>query len=134
MKKYIFTESQIKKIINNQVNEQYGHDGSAGDVEVFQFSLNKYFKAKNIRAIWDGSSFNINPKGPLVQIAQDGAWGQKSSSALKIFQEREHLKDIDGIVGCESITKLHNLNYLTYDIMTGLLNFLGLPPCHNDEH
>ena len=61
MKKYIFTESQIKKIINNQVNEQYGHDGSAGDVEVFQYSLNKYFKAKNIRGLWDGFSFKLNP-------------------------------------------------------------------------
>ena len=130
MKKYIFTESQIKKIINNQVDEQYGYDGSEGDVEFFQRALNKYFKTKNIRAIWDGFNFKINPKGSLIQIAVDGAWGDKSSSALGIFQEREHLKNIDGIVGCESVTKLHDLGYLSYDIGTGLLNFLGLPPCH----
>lgn len=130
MKKYIFTENQIKKIIDSQVNEQYGYDGSEGDVEFFQRALNKYFKAKNIRAIWDGFNFKINPKGSLIQIAVDGAWGDKSSSALAIFQERERLKNIDGIVGCESVTKLHDLGYLSYDIGTGLLNFLGLPPCH----
>ena len=129
MKKYIFTESQIKKIINSQVNEQYGHDGSSGDVEVFQYSLNKYFKAKNIRGVWDGYSFKINPKGPIIQIANDGAWGDKSASALAIFQEREHLRNVDGIVGCESITKLHDLGYLTYDLLTGLLSFFGLKPC-----
>lgn len=130
MKKYIFTENQIKKIIDSQVNEQYGYDGSEGDVEFFQRALNKYFKVKNIRAIWDGFNFKINPKGSLIQIAVDGAWGDKSSSALAIFQERERLKNIDGIVGCESVTKLHDLGYLSYDIGTGLLNFLGLPPCH----
>jgi broad specificity phosphatase PhoE len=49
MKKYIFTESQIKKIIKSQVNEQYGDTDSPEDMHYVQLALNKYFKSKNIQ-------------------------------------------------------------------------------------
>ena len=69
MKKYIFTETQIKKIIDSQLNEQYGDTDSPEDMHYVQMALNKYFKAKNIRGVWDGTyDFKLNPKAPVIVI------------------------------------------------------------------
>ena len=63
MKKYIFTETQIKKIIDSQLNEQYGDTDSPEDMHYVQMALNKYFKAKNIRGVWDGGyDFKFKPQ------------------------------------------------------------------------
>ena len=128
MKKYIFTESQIKKIIDNQVNEQYGDTDSPEDMHHIQDALNKYFKSKNIRGTWDGSSeFKLNPKDSVIVIRADGAWGDKSKSALSIFQRNNGLDD-DGMVGCKSAKKLIQLGYMGRDLLGKLRDMFGWGP------
>ena len=99
MKKYIFTESQIKKIIDNQLTEQYGDTDTPEDMHYVQLALNKYLQSKNIRGVWDGTyDFKLDPKAPIIVINADGAWGDKSKAALAIFQKNNGL-DVDGMVG-----------------------------------
>lgn len=101
MKKYIFTESQVKKVIDHLVNEQYGGTDSPEDMHHVQGALNRYFKSKNIRGTWsdENEDFTLNPKSPIIVISEDGAWGVKSKAALSIFQRNNGLKE-DGLVGC----------------------------------
>ena len=127
MKKYIFTESQIKKIIKSQVNEQYGDTDSPEDMHYVQIALNDYFKAKNIRGVWNGSDFTLNPKSPIIVIGADGAWGDKSKAALEIFQEKNGL-DVDGMVGCKSAKKLIQMGYLGRDLWGKLMDVFGWGP------
>ena len=128
MKKYIFTESQIKKIIKSQVNEQYGDTDSPEDIHYVQLALNKYFQSKNIRGVWDNSdSFTLNPKAPVIVINADGAWGDKSKAALSIFQQKNGL-EVDGMVGCKSAKKLIQLGYMSRDLWGKLMNLVGWGP------
>jgi hypothetical protein len=128
MKKYIFTETQIKKIIDSQLNEQYGDTDMPEDMHYVQLALNKYFKTKNIRGVWDGSyDFKLNPKAPIIVINADGAWGDKSKAALSIFQRNNGLDD-DGMVGCKSAKKLIQLGYMSRDLWGKLMDFFGWGP------
>lgn len=128
MKKYIFTESQIKKIIDSQLNEQYGDTDSPEDMHHVQQALNKYFKTKNIRGVWDGMyDFKLNPKAPIIVINADGAWGDKSKGALAIFQRNNGLDD-DGIVGCKTTKKLIQLGFLSRDLWGKLMDLFGWGP------
>ena len=128
MKKYIFTESQIKTIIKTQVNEQYGDTDSPEDIHYIQLALNKYFQSKNIRGSWDGTySFKLNPKAPIIVINADGAWGDKSKAALSIFQKNNGLDD-DGMVGCKSAKKLIQLGYMDRDLWGKLMYVFGWGP------
>ena len=80
MKKYIFTESQIKKIIDNQLTEQYGDTDTPEDMHYVQLALNKYLQSKNIRGVWDGTyDFKLNPK-----ILINGTSGSIGSAALQL--------------------------------------------------
>lgn len=128
MKKYIFTESQIRKIISNQINEQYGDTDSPEDMHHIQNALNRYFKAKNIRGVWDNVyDFKLDPKAPIINISADGAWGDKSKAALAIFQKNNGLVD-DGLVGCKSAKMLIKLGYLQRDLWGKLMDFFGWGP------
>ena len=128
MKKYIFTETQIKKIIDSQLNEQYGDTDMPEDMHYVQLALNKYFKTKNIRGVWDGSyDFKLDPKAPIIVINADGAWGDKSKAALSIFQRNNGLDD-DGMVGCKSAKKLIQLGYMSRDLWGKLMDFFGWGP------
>jgi hypothetical protein len=128
MKKYIFTETQIKKIIDSQLNEQYGDTDSPEDMHYVQMALNKYFKAKNIRGVWNGGyDFKLDPKAPVILINADGAWGDKSKAALSIFQRNNDLED-DGMVGCKSAKKLIQQGYLGRDLWGKLMDFFGWGP------
>jgi len=128
MKKYIFTEDQIKKIIKSQVNEQYGDTDSPEDMHHIQEALNKYFQSKNIRGTWDGSyEFKLNPKAPIIVISADGAWGDKSKAALSIFQKNNGLDD-DGMVGCKSAKKLIQLGDMGRDLFGKLRDMFGWGP------
>lgn len=127
MKKYIFTESQIKKIIDSQVKEQYSGTDDPEDMHHVQNALNRYFKAKNIRGIWKDYTFVLNPKAPIIIIQADGAWGDKSSEALKIFQ-RNHKLDDDGMVGCKSTKELIKQGYLGRDLWGKLMDIFGWGP------
>jgi hypothetical protein len=128
MKKYIFTESQIKKIIDNQVNEQYGDTDSPEDMHYIQLALNKFFQAKNIRGTWDNLyDFKLNPKAPIIVINADGAWGDKSKAALSIFQKMNGLEE-DGMVGCKSAKKLIQLGYMGRDLWGKLMDAFGWGP------
>ena len=128
MKKYIFTENQIKKIIDTQLNEQYGDTDTPEDIHHVQSALNKYLQSKNIRGVWDGSyDFKLNPKAPVIVISADGAWGDKSKSALSIFQKNNGLDD-DGMVGCKSAKKLIQLGYMGRDLWGKLMDMFGWGP------
>lgn len=128
MKKYIFTESQIKKIIDSQINEQFSGTDSPEDMHHVQGALNKYFQSKNIRGVWDNAySFKLNPKAPIITISEDGAWGDKSAAALAIFQKNNGLAD-DGKVGCCSTNKLVKLGYLRRDLFDSFLGLFGWEP------
>ena len=128
MKKYIFTENQIKKIIDTQLNEQYGDTDTPEDIHHVQSALNKYLQSKNIRGVWDGSyDFKLNPKAPIIVINTDGAWGDKSKGALAIFQKNNGL-DVDGLVGCKSTKKLIQQGYLSRDLWGKLMDFFGWGP------
>jgi peptidoglycan hydrolase-like protein with peptidoglycan-binding domain len=128
MKKYIFTESQIKKIIDNQLTEQYGDTDTPEDMHYVQLALNKYLQSKNIRGVWDGTyDFKLNPKAPIIVINADGAWGDKSKAALAIFQKNNGL-EVDGIVGCKSTKKLIQQGYLGRDLCGKLMDFFGWGP------
>ena len=127
MVKYIFTESQIKKIIENQVNEQYGGTDSPEDMHYVQMALNKYFKAKNIRGIFKDYDFVLNPKAPIIVIDADGAWGDKSKAALGIFQRNNKLEE-DGMVGCKSTKELIRQGYLGRDLWGKLMDAFGWGP------
>ena len=128
MKKYIFTESQIKKIIDNQLTEQYGDTDTPEDMHYVQLALNKYLQSKNIRGVWDGTyDFKLNPKAPIIVINADGAWGDKSKAALAIFQKNNGL-DVDGMVGCKSTKKLIQQGYLGRDLWGKLMDFFGWGP------
>ena len=129
MKKYIFTESQIKMVIDNQINEQFGGTDSPEDMHYVQIALNKYFKAKNIRGVWADYDFKLNPKAPIIMIDADGAWGD---AALSIFQKNNGLKD-DGMVGCCTTNKLVKLGYLGRDLFDSFLSLFGWEPnCGGD--
>ena len=52
MKKYVLTESQVKRVIDQLINEQFSGTDSPEDMHLVQQALNKYFKAKNIRGVW----------------------------------------------------------------------------------
>jgi hypothetical protein len=133
MKKYIFTESQVKKVIDHLVNEQYSGTDSPEDMHHIQGALNRYFQAKNIRGTWDGGySFKLNPKAPIIVISEDGAWGDKSSAALAIFQKNNGLKD-DGMVGCCSATKLIKMGYLKRDLFDRFLGLFGWEPACSSQ-
>jgi len=128
MKKYIFTESQIKKIIDNQLTEQYGDTDTPEDMHYVQLALNKYLQSKNIRGVWDGTyDFKLDPKAPIIVINADGAWGDKSKAALAIFQKNNGL-DVDGMVGCKSTKKLIQQGYLGRDLWGKLMDFFGWGP------
>ena len=128
MKKYIFTENQIKKIIDNQLTEQYGDTDTPEDMHYVQLALNKYLQSKNIRGVWDGTyDFKLNPKAPIIVINADGAWGDKSKAALAIFQKNNGL-DVDGMVGCKSTKKLIQQGYLGRDLWGKLMDFFGWGP------
>lgn len=127
MKKYIFTESQIKKIIDNQIKEQYGGTDSPEDMHYVQMALNDYFKAKNIRGVWKDYTWVLNPKAPVIVIQADGAWGDKSSEALRIFQRNYKLDD-DGMVGCKSTKELIKQGYLGRDLWGKLMDAFGWGP------
>jgi hypothetical protein len=128
MKKYIFTESQIKKIIDNQLTEQYGDTDTPEDMHYVQLALNKYLQSKNIRGVWDGTyDFKLNPKAPIIVINADGAWGDKSKAALAIFQKNNGL-EVDGMVGCKSTKKLIQQGYLGRDLWGKLMDFFGWGP------
>ena len=132
MKKYIFTESQIKRIIDNQINEQFGGTDSPEDMSYVQAALNSYFKAKNIRGTWKDYSFQLSPSAPIIVIRSDGAWGDKSKAALAIFQKNNGLND-DGMVGCCSTTKLVKLGYLSRDLMDKFFSLFGWEPSCSSE-
>ena len=132
MKKYIFTESQVKKILDNVIEEQYANDGSVEDMFWAQKALNRYFKAKNIKGTWkgyeDGSGHFELGGNQLIQIPADGAWGPKSESAAEIFQKQNGL-DADGYMGCCTAKKLIKLGYLDHDLYGKILKFFGSDPC-----
>jgi len=127
MKKYIFTESQLKKVLDHLVNEQYSGTDMPEDMWLVQRALNKYFKDKNIRGTWVGGDFNLNPKAPIIEISTDGAWGEKSQAALSIFQKNNGLK-VDGFVGCCSASTLVKLGYLNRDLFDTFLGWFGWEP------
>lgn len=127
MKKYIFTESQVKMVIDSQINEQYSGTDMPEDMFHVQRALNKYFKDKNIRGTWDSSDYTLNPKAPIIVISSDGAFGEKSKSALAIFQEKNNL-DPDGVVGCCTANKLVKLGYLKRDLFDTFLGLFGWEP------
>jgi len=133
MKKYILTESQVKKVIDHLIKEQYSFTDMPEDMHRVQNALNKYFKAKNIRGIWDKGNFVLNPKAPIINITADGAWGEKSSAALAIFQRNNNLKE-DGMVGCCSASKLIKLGYMGHDLWGKFLSIFGWEKnCEGEE-
>lgn len=125
MKRYVFTESQVKKVIDHLISEQYSGMDDPEDMHHIQGALNAYFKAKNIRGVWDNQySFKLSPKAPVIVISEDGAWGDKSKAALAIFQKNNGLED-DGMVGCCSTSKLIKLGYLKHDLWGRFLSIFG---------
>lgn len=127
MKKYVFTEAQVKRVIDHLVNEQYSGTDSPEDMHHIQNALNSYFQAKNIRGVWADYDFKLNPKAPIIVISADGAWGDKSKAALAIFQKNNGLKD-DGLVGCCTTNKLIELGYLKHDLFGRFLQLFGWKP------
>lgn len=124
MKKYILTESQVKRVLDSLIKEQFSGTDSPADMHLVQKALNKYFKAKNIRGVYKDYQFVLNPKAPIIEIGADGAWGDQSSSALAIFQKNNGLK-ADGMVGCCSTNKLVKLGYLNRDLFDTFLSWFG---------
>lgn len=129
MKKYILTETQVKRVIDHLIKEQYSGTDSPEDMHHIQNALNAYFKAKNIRGTWDSKSysFKLDPKAPIIVIANDGAWGDKSKDALAIFQKNNGL-NVDGLVGCCSANKLIKLGYMKRDLFDRFLGLFGWEP------
>jgi hypothetical protein len=127
MKKYIFTESQVKTVIDQLVSEQYSGTDMPEDMWLVQRALNKYFKDKNIRGIWSNGDFVLNSKAPIIEIGTDGAWGEKSKSALSIFQKNNGLEE-DGFVGCCSTNKMVKMGYLKRDLFDTFLGWFGWEP------
>ena len=65
-------------------------------------------------------------------ISADGAWQEKSSAALKIFQRNNGL-EVDGMVGCCSTNKLVKMGYLGRDLFDSFLSLFGWEPnCGGD--
>lgn len=132
MKKYVLTESQVKRVIDQLISEQFSGTDSPEDMHWVQQALNKYFKAKNIRGVWADYEFKLNPKAPIIMINADGAWQEKSSAALKIFQRNNGL-EVDGMVGCCSTNKLVKMGYLSRDLFDSFLSLFGWEPnCGGD--
>lgn len=132
MKKYVLTESQVKRVIDQLISEQFSGTDSPEDMHWVQQALNKYFKAKNIRGVWSDYEFKLNPKAPIIMINADGAWQEKSSAALKIFQRNNGL-EVDGMVGCCSTNKLVKMGYLSRDLFDSFLSLFGWEPnCGGD--
>jgi peptidoglycan hydrolase-like protein with peptidoglycan-binding domain len=127
MKKYIFTETQVKKIIQSNINEQYGDTDLPEDVHYIQKALNDYFKNKNIRGVWGGSEFKLNPKGNIISIKTDGDSGPQTKSALMIFQKNSGL-NVDGEVGCKTTKELIKQGFLSRDLWGKLMDFFGWGP------
>ena len=111
MKKYIFTESQMKKILDNVIEEQYSNDGSVEDMYWAQVALNKYLKSKG-----------------KPSIPADGAWGPKSEEAAAMFQ-KEYGLSADGYMGCCTAKKLIELGFLDHDLWGKIVKFFGGDPC-----
>jgi hypothetical protein len=97
-----------------------------------QQALNKYFKAKNIRGVWSDYEFKLSPNAPVIIISADGAWKEKSSAALKIFQKNNGL-NVDGMVGCCSTNKLVRMGYLGRDLFDSFLSLFGWEPNCGDD-
>lgn len=132
MKKYILTESQVKRVVDQLIKEQFSGTDSPEDMHYVQMALNDYFKKKNIRGTWNGYDFALNPKAPIIQIGADGAWGDKSSSALAIYQKNNGL-EADGMVGCCSTNMLVRQGYLRRDLFDSFLKLFGWEPnCGGD--
>ena len=132
MKKYILTESQVKRVLDTLIKEQYSGTDMPEDMWLVQRALNQYFKSKNIRGVWDKYEFKLNPKSPIIQIGTDGAWGEKSQKALAIFQKNNGLND-DGYVGCCSANALVKQGYLKRDLFDTFLSWFGWEPtCASD--
>lgn len=111
MKKYIFTESQIKKILDNVIEEQYSGDNSPEDMYWAQVGLNKWLKSKG---------------QPMIKA--DGAWGPRSEEAAYKFQKENGLKP-DGYMGCCTAKKLIELGFLDHDLWGKIIKFFGGDPC-----
>ncbi len=90
MKKYIFTENQIKKIIDNQINEQSEEQKYMVRVQKF---LNDIFKNdKTFRPlVLDGKSGpNSQTEAAITKLQSlvkvyptDGVWGPETEEAMK---------------------------------------------------
>jgi|GEM_PF-6965673 DNA-binding protein Fis len=132
MKKYILTESQVKRVIDHLISEQFSGTDSPEDMHHVQRALNDYFKKKNIRGVYKGYDFVLNPKSPIIQISADGAWGDQSSAALAIYQKNNGLV-ADGKVGCCSTNLLVKQGYLRRDLFDSFLSLFGWEPgCGGD--
>jgi hypothetical protein len=82
MKKYIFTESQLKNIIKTQINEQTEEMNFKKAVQCF---LNKLYK---------------------TNISVDGYHGEKTEILIKKLQTSRGVWPVDGIWGPDTYNKL----------------------------
>lgn len=113
MKKYIFTESQVKKIIDNQIQEQVTADFNAR--KAIQCFLNKVVK-------------------PSPNLKVDGLLGDNTEKAMEKFQSTKEGIRVDGIWGEETMKTLTPKENKILkqcasdhgDIFDKLLHFIGL--------
>lgn len=82
MKKYIFTESQIKSVINKTISEQTDEMNFKKAVQCF---LNKLYK---------------------TNISVDGRHGEKTSNLISKLQSSRGVYPIDGVWGPDTYDKL----------------------------
>lgn len=84
MKKYLFTEEQIKKVVDHVINEQTDNSANTMMVQCF---LNQIMKAN---LVVDGKT------GPNSQ----------TEKALKIFQSKKKVWPVDGVWGYQTQSTL----------------------------
>jgi hypothetical protein len=112
MKKYIFTESQLKKVLDNQLNEQTAERDAKKAIQCF---LNKVLK-------------------PSPNLTVDGLHGDATSDAIARFQNTKRHIDNDGVWGystAESMTPQEKVIFRkcvsdTGDLGDKIFHFLGI--------
>lgn len=112
MKKYIFTESQLKKVIETTITEQTAERDAKKAIQCF---LNKVLK-------------------PSPKLTVDGLHGEKTADAIAEFQGTKDYIDADGVWGystAQSMTPQEKAIFRqcvsdTGDLGDKIFHFLGI--------
>ena len=116
MKKYIFTETQIKNIIGKTINE------NTKGVRKILFTESQVKKV--LKKLISEQSDEINKKKAIqcflnkrfkINLDVDGRHGEETSKAISKFQSLKTVYPVDGVWGSDTEKKLNKKERVVFD-------------------